>query len=92
MPSSRISLIISAISAALLVITILIAFVVQGQGDITLGALGLVAAIFALIAFWVGMRSLSRREGDPREAALSAIVAGLLVIIWGALILLGIHQ
>ncbi len=89
--NAKASIVISLISAALMGILILIAFLVQGQAGMAIGAVGLIGALLAVYAFILGMRALVRRECDFRLASVSGILSGILVIFWLALVLLGLH-
>ncbi|MCR4751411.1 MAG: hypothetical protein K5852_03860 [Eubacterium sp.] len=91
MPRANASILFSGLSLAILLITILAAFLMGGQGGLILGAVGLTGALFALYAFVIGMIALARRESRYRLCVVSAIVSGLMMIIWLTVFLNGLR-
>ena len=91
MPRANASLVFSGLSLAVLLITILVASVLEGKGGQVLGAAGLVGALFALYAFIIGMRALARRESRYRLCVTAAITSGLMMIIWLTVFLNGVR-
>ena len=87
---TRVSLILSVISLLVLIVTIIISFLVQAKGGIALGVAGLIAMLFAFYGFYLGMRALSLRQESVKRATLSALLSGVLSILWVILLLLGI--
>lgn len=91
MPRANASIIFSGISLAILLISILIASIMEGQGGMVLGAAGLAGALFALYAFIIGMLALARRESRYRLCVAAAIISGLMMIIWLTVFLNGVR-
>ena len=83
MPRANASILFSGLSLAILLITILAAFLMGGQGGLILGAAGLTGALFALYGFVIGMIA--------RLCVVSAIVSGLMMIIWLTVFLNGLR-
>ena len=102
MPRANASLVFSGLSLGILLITILIAAILEGKGGMVLGvgdsgmttpglgAAGLTGALFALYAFIIGMLALARRESRYRLCVVAAITSGLMMIIWLTVFLNGI--
>ncbi|MCC6094779.1 MAG: hypothetical protein LIV24_07170 [Eubacterium sp.] len=88
---ARVSLTLSVISLLILIVTIGISFLVQAKGGIILGAAGLIAMLFAFYGFYLGMRALSAKKENTARATLSALISGVMSILWAILLLLGIH-
>ena len=91
MPRANASIIFSGISLAILLISILIASIMEGQGGMVLGAAGLAGALFALYAFIIGMLALARIESRYRLCVAAAIISGLMMIIWLTVFLNGVR-
>ena len=91
MPRANASILFSGLSLAILLITILAAFLMGGQGGLILGAAGLTGALFALYGFVIGMIALARRESRYRLCVVSAILSGLMMIIWLTVFLNGLR-
>ncbi len=91
MPRANAAILFSGLSLAILLITILAAFFLGGKGGMILGAAGLAGALFALYAFVIGMIALARRESRYRLCVVSAIVSGLMMIIWLTVFLNGLR-
>ena len=89
---TKVSLILSAVSALIMGVCILISFLVQAKGDVALGAAGFAAALFAVYAFFLGMKELSANPEKQQPAMLAAGVSGVMVIAWGVLFLLGVSH
>ena len=90
LPRANASLIFSGISLGILLLSILIAAVEEGQGGLPLGAFGLVGALLALYAFIIGMVALTRRESRYRLCVVAAITSGVMMIIWLTVFLNGV--
>ncbi|MGN0361307.1 MAG: hypothetical protein ACI4ET_00540 [Bilifractor sp.] len=88
---TRVSLTLSVISLLVMIVTIGISFLVQAKGGIVLGAAGLIAMLFAFYGFFLGMRALSERKEGVKRTTLSALLSGVMSILWAILLLLGIH-
>ena len=91
LPRANASLIFSGLSLAILLIMIFVAFVMEGQGGLVLGAAVLVGALFALYAFIIGMIALAKRESRYRLCVVAAITSGLMMIIWLTVFLNGVR-
>jgi hypothetical protein len=89
---TKVSLILSAVSALIMGVCILISFLVQAKGDVALGAAGFAAALFAVYAFFLGMKELSANPEKQQPAMLAAGVSGVMVIAWVVLFLLGVSH
>lgn len=90
-PSYKISFVLSGLSAAVLVACVIAAFILNGKGGTLLGAAGLVSMVLAAAAFIAGIVSLSGHRDSQRAASFSTISAGVLVIIWAGILMLGFH-
>ena len=91
MPHANASIVFSGLSLGILLITILVASVLEGNGGPVLGAAGLVGALFALYAFIIGMLALARRESRYRLCVAASIISGLMMIIWLTVFLNGLR-
>jgi len=91
MPRANASIVFSGLSLGILLITILVASVLEGKGGLVLGAAGLVGALFALYAFIIGMLALARRESRYRLCVAASIISGLMMIIWLTVFLNGLR-
>ena len=87
---AKVSLALSGISlVAVLVLVILSSRGIAADRGI-LGAVGLAAALLSVYAFFLGIRTLARRDSRIRIAAAATIAAGVMVILWVALFLAGV--
>nr|WP_027871874.1 hypothetical protein [[Eubacterium] cellulosolvens] len=89
---TKVSLILSVVSALTMGVCILISFIVQAKGDVALGAAGFAAALFAVYGFILGMKELSGNPEKQNLAMLAAGLSGVMMIAWIVLFLLGVSH
>ena len=77
-------------SAALLAASSLISLASGGQAGSFIGALGLMALLFAAYGFYVGMKSFGERGVLPTWSIIGSIVSGVLMVIWLTIFLSGL--
>ena len=90
-PRAKASILFSAGSLGILLLTILLAWIFQGKAGLILGAAGLAGALCAVYAFIIGLIALIRREYRYRVCVTAAIFSGLMEIIWLTVFLNGLQ-
>ncbi len=86
---SKESAVIGCVSLGIFALSSLIAAVLGGSAGAYVGAGGLLAMLFAVYGFWLGMRSFRDRDKNYRYSVIGAILNGVLaacflgVFLWG---------
>ncbi|MEE8886466.1 MAG: hypothetical protein SOI56_07895 [Eubacteriales bacterium] len=89
--NSKRSIALSAVSAIIFIILILVSIMAGVSGPAS-GAFGLMALIFSVIAFALGVKALTNHEGKQNLAVIGTMMSGVVMILWGGIFILGIHS
>ena len=84
------SVLYAILSITILIIAVIISFACEGKAGSWIGALGLMAALFSVCGFAMGIRSFREYEKNYRFSVMGAMINGILCVGWLALILLGV--
>lgn len=84
------SMIFAGISLCLFLLSAVLSFIWQGNAGTWVGVLGLMAALFAAVGFWIGIRSFKERDRNYRFSALGSMANGVFFVGWLALFLIGV--
>ena len=85
----RISVIMAAVSFAILVFNIVISYHARGEANIIAGALGWISLLFSGYGFTTGLLSFREKNATLRLPITGSISCGLIQIIHVALLLWG---
>ncbi len=67
-----------------------VSFSKGGQAGAVAGVIGLVAMLFSIYGFYVGMRSFSEENASPVYSIIGSILSGVIMVGWIALFLTGL--
>lgn len=82
----------AVLSFLLLVADVIFSFAMGGKAGYLAGVIGLVAFLFAVYGFYIGMKSFSdNKKASPLFPVIGSISSGVLVVVWMTLFLSGIH-
>lgn len=84
------SILFAGWSVLLFLISAGISFYWEGKADSWVGALGLMAALFSVCGFVIGMKSFQEKEKNYRFSVIGAMSNGIICVGWLALILIGV--
>ena len=90
MPRAKASLLFSAGSLGILLITLVLAYAFQGKAPMVVGAAALVGALCAVYAFIIGLIALARHESRHRVCVAATLFSGVMTIIWLTVFLNGL--
>lgn len=80
------------LSFLLLVVDVIFSFARGGKAGYLAGVIALVAFLFAVYGFYIGMKSFSdNKKASPLFPVIGSISSGVLVVIWMTLFLSGIR-
>ena len=86
----RSSVIFAGIALVITLAAVIISFAMNGKAGNWIGSLGLMAALFSVAGFVIGIRSFHEQEKNYRFSVLGAMVNGVFCIGWLALLLIGV--
>lgn len=84
------SVLYAIVSLVIFLIAVVLSFIYEGKAGNWIGALGLMAALFSICGFAMGIRSFREHEKDYRLSVMGAMLNGIFCVGWLALILLGV--
>lgn len=85
----KLSIGLAVTSGLIMLVSILISFFMEGNGDNVLGALGLCAIGLAFYGFILGLRGLNQKKVDHKLSFIGTVACGLAVILWLAIFFVG---
>ena len=83
-------LVISIMSAGLLLASVIISFIYRGNGDYLVGAFGLLGFMLAVYGFTEGVRALLDKNSGHILSTAGTIASGVMAVVWLCLFLLGV--
>lgn len=86
----KLSVILAIASGALMLASMILSFLFEGNGGTILGALGLCAILLAGYGFVLGIRGLNERKADHMYSFIGTVSSGLAVILWLAIFFVGL--
>lgn len=84
------SVVFAGISLGLFLISACISFAWEGNAGSWIGALGVMAVLFSMCGFSMGIKSFQEREKNYRLSVLGAMSNGIFFVGWLALFLIGV--
>ena len=86
----KMSIALAIVSGAIMLVTILLSFFMEGKGDTILGACGLAAIALAFYGFILGLKGLNEKKVAHQYSFIGTVASGLAVILWLAIFFMGI--
>ncbi len=86
----KLSIVLAVVSASALLFCIIASVAFGGKGGTFLGAVGLAAALLALYGCVLSFRTLYQKRRGSRLLYVSAVLNGVLFILWMAVFLSGL--
>ena len=83
--------IMAGIAAALFLVSIAIAYFMEGQAGVFVGGFSLVAALISVYGFIVGMRSFGEKDVSYLLTVVGSIGCGIIMVAYLTLFLAGIR-
>lgn len=84
------SVIFAGFSLVMFLVAVLISFFMEGKAGSWVGALGIMAILFSIAGFFIGIRSFHEPQKNYRFSVLGAMVNGFFCVGWLALLLSGV--
>lgn len=81
---------LAAVSMGFFLISSLISFLFRGNAGAFVGAFALMAMLFSIYGFYLGLTGYSKKDGSHLFCTVGSIANGLLMVIWLALFLIGV--
>lgn len=79
-------------SGAIMLVSIIMSFVMEGNGDHILGAMGLCAILLAAYGFLLGIKGLNEKNVAHKLSFIGTVASGLAVILWLAIFFVGVAK
>ena len=86
----RLSIVLAAVSGGIMIASMIVSFIYEGNGGRILGALGLCAILLAGYGFVLGINGLNERKVDHMKSFIGTVTSGLAVILWLAVFFVGL--
>ena len=84
------SVLFAAVSLGIFLAAVGISFFFHGNAGSWIGALGVMAVLFSVCGFFLGIQSFKEREKNYRFSVIGALGNGIFFVGWLALFLIGI--
>ncbi|MCI1721997.1 MAG: DUF6142 family protein [Lachnospiraceae bacterium] len=78
-------------SAALFAAAVIVSFAQGGKAGTEVGGLALIAILFSVYGFIVGMKSFREKDVSPVLSIIGSIACGVIMVCWLTLFLAGIR-
>ena len=85
------SLVFAGCSLILFLVSACLSFFWEGKAESWIGALGLMAVLFSVSGFLIGMKSFKEEQVSHRMSVLGSITSGGMLVAWLALFLNGVR-
>ena len=85
------SLVFAGCSLILFLVSACLSFFWEGKAESWIGALGLMAVLFSVSGFLIGMKSFKEEQVSHRMSVLGSITSGGMLVAWLALFLIGVR-
>lgn len=86
----KLSVVLSAASAAFMVAAIIISSVKGGEAGTVTGGIGFCGTLLAAVAFVLGIRGLGEKNVSHKLSFIGSVAGGLAAILWLAVFFVGI--
>ena len=84
------SIALAAVSGAVMIASMIVSFIYEGNGGSILGALGLCAILLAGYGFVLGIKGLNEKKVNHMYSFIGTVTSGLAVILWLTIFLVGL--
>ncbi len=84
------SVVFAGFSLVMLLAAVLVSFFMEGKAGSWVGALGIMAVLFSVAGFFIGIRSFHEPKKNYRFSVLGAMANGIFSVGWLALLLSGV--
>lgn len=84
------SIILAVVSGVIMLASVIVSFLLEGNGDTLLGAFGFCAIALAFYGFILGLRGLNEKKVSHRLSFIGTVASGLAVILWLAVFFVGV--
>ena len=84
------SVLFAGFSLVIFLAAVIMSFFMGGNAASWIGALGLMAVLFSVTGFFIGIKSFQEKEKNYRLSVLGAMANGIGCIGWLALLLIGV--
>ncbi|NCC43545.1 MAG: hypothetical protein EOM18_08170 [Clostridia bacterium] len=84
------SVIFAGLALFVFIIVAVLSFVWEGKAGSWIGSLGIMAILFSVCGFCIGIRSFQERDKNYRFSVLGAMANGVIFVGWLALFLIGV--
>ena len=85
------SMVFAGCSLLLFLVSACLSFFWEGKAESWIGALGLMAVLFSVSGFLIGMKSFKEEQVSHRMSVLGSITSGGMLVAWLALFLIGVR-
>ena len=84
------SVVFAGCSLVLFLAAVFISFIWEGNAESWIGAFGVMAILFSICGFSIGIKSFQEKEKNYKLSVLGAMANGIFAVGWLALFLMGV--
>ncbi len=70
---------------------VICSFAYGGKAGAVAGGIGIIAMLFAVYGFYLGMKSFSETDVSPLFSIIGSIASGIIMVVWLTLFLTGVR-